>query len=254
MILRRLATALRKQDWFTVLIETVIVIFGVFIGLQVNNWNEARTDRAKEAQVLQSLISDFDQMKSTANRAIAFHKRAIGGLEAVLIALETADLRESEREAFEVGLRFGYRTAAVNAMSPTLVELTSSGQVGLLQDPVLRKALTEYELFRVSAMEGQRNSRLAVSEYVRDFTARFNYDLETDRPGTFDESTWAFELSDIGEYDFEAMVGDEAFLDAVYELREMQKFDLNWHANTLVRIEAVQAILSGDATVSATAQ
>ena len=45
MILQRLATAIRKQDWFTVIIETLIVVFGVFIGLQVNNWNEARKDR-----------------------------------------------------------------------------------------------------------------------------------------------------------------------------------------------------------------
>ena len=37
MILRRLATSIRKQDWFTVFIETLIVVFGVFIGLQVNN-------------------------------------------------------------------------------------------------------------------------------------------------------------------------------------------------------------------------
>ena len=37
MILRRLATALRKQDWFSVAVETRIVMFGVFLGLQVNN-------------------------------------------------------------------------------------------------------------------------------------------------------------------------------------------------------------------------
>jgi hypothetical protein len=39
--LRRLADALRKQDWFTVAVETLIVVFGVFIGLQVGNWNDA---------------------------------------------------------------------------------------------------------------------------------------------------------------------------------------------------------------------
>ena len=39
MILRRLTTALRKQDWFTVVIETLIVVLGVFLGLQVNNWS-----------------------------------------------------------------------------------------------------------------------------------------------------------------------------------------------------------------------
>lgn len=45
MILRRLAAAVRRQDWFTVFVETMIVVFGVFIGLQVNNWIEARLER-----------------------------------------------------------------------------------------------------------------------------------------------------------------------------------------------------------------
>ena len=50
MILRRLTTALRKQDWVTVVIETLIVVFGVFIGLQVNNCNEARAQWAEETE------------------------------------------------------------------------------------------------------------------------------------------------------------------------------------------------------------
>jgi len=57
MILRRLTTAFRKQDWFTVAVETLIVVFGVFIGLQVNNWNEARAVRAQEHSKL-LLLSD----------------------------------------------------------------------------------------------------------------------------------------------------------------------------------------------------
>ena len=44
MILRRLSDAFRKQDWFTVAVEILIVLLGVFLGLQVNNWNEARAE------------------------------------------------------------------------------------------------------------------------------------------------------------------------------------------------------------------
>ena len=58
MILRRLATSIRKQDWFTVGVETLIVVFGVFIGLQVNNWNAARGDRLAERQLLVQLQGD----------------------------------------------------------------------------------------------------------------------------------------------------------------------------------------------------
>ncbi|KCZ45985.1 hypothetical protein [Hyphomonas sp. CY54-11-8] len=59
MILQRLATSIRKQDWFTVFIETMIVVFGVFIGLQVNNWNEARQHRIEAESSRERLIADL---------------------------------------------------------------------------------------------------------------------------------------------------------------------------------------------------
>ena len=58
MILRRLSNAFRKQDWFTVFVETLIVVFGVFIGLQVNNWNNENTLRSAERQLLSQLQND----------------------------------------------------------------------------------------------------------------------------------------------------------------------------------------------------
>ncbi len=59
MILRRLAEAFRRQDWFTVAVETLIVVLGVFLGLQVNNWNAARADHDKERIFLSSLATDI---------------------------------------------------------------------------------------------------------------------------------------------------------------------------------------------------
>ena len=38
MILRRITEAFRKQDWFTVAVETLIVVLGVFLGIQLGNW------------------------------------------------------------------------------------------------------------------------------------------------------------------------------------------------------------------------
>ena len=59
MMLRRIATAVRKHDWFTVVVETLIVVLGVFLGLQVNNWNEARGERAREKAHLANLAEDI---------------------------------------------------------------------------------------------------------------------------------------------------------------------------------------------------
>ena len=42
MILRRLAEAIQQQNWFVVLLEVMIVVVGIFIGLQVDDWNQER--------------------------------------------------------------------------------------------------------------------------------------------------------------------------------------------------------------------
>lgn len=60
MILRRIAAALKRQDWATVFIEFVLVILGVLIALQVNNWNEARADNARMSRYIDELHVDLD--------------------------------------------------------------------------------------------------------------------------------------------------------------------------------------------------
>jgi hypothetical protein len=42
MFMRRITTRLRQQDWLAVTIEFALVVAGVFLGIQVANWNDAR--------------------------------------------------------------------------------------------------------------------------------------------------------------------------------------------------------------------
>ena len=39
MILRKLAAAMKEQNWVTVVLEILIVVVGIFVGLQVDGWN-----------------------------------------------------------------------------------------------------------------------------------------------------------------------------------------------------------------------
>ena len=55
MILRRLAEHLKQQHWTAIAIELVIVVLGVFLGMQVSSWNEDRTLRSSETRHLQEI-------------------------------------------------------------------------------------------------------------------------------------------------------------------------------------------------------
>ena len=59
MILRRVIAQFRKQEWTAIAIDFVIVVLGVFLGLQVSNWNAGRADRASERQYLGQLREDL---------------------------------------------------------------------------------------------------------------------------------------------------------------------------------------------------
>jgi hypothetical protein len=59
MILHRLTKSIREQDWFTVLIEVLIVVVGIIVGLQVNNWNEHRKSVEWEQRFLADLSTEF---------------------------------------------------------------------------------------------------------------------------------------------------------------------------------------------------
>ncbi len=59
MILRRVIAHFRKQEWTAIAIDFLIVVAGVFVGLQVNNWNEARAERASEVRHLEEIAEDL---------------------------------------------------------------------------------------------------------------------------------------------------------------------------------------------------
>ncbi|NRA31129.1 MAG: hypothetical protein HRU11_12815 [Parvularculaceae bacterium] len=59
MILRRLTEHVRAQNWFAVAIDFVIVVIGVFMGLQVQEWSTERAERAHLDSQLSSLRTEL---------------------------------------------------------------------------------------------------------------------------------------------------------------------------------------------------
>jgi hypothetical protein len=58
MILRRLARNLREQNWTAIGIEFVLLVLGVFLGIQVSNWNTALADRRVAASYVAAIADD----------------------------------------------------------------------------------------------------------------------------------------------------------------------------------------------------
>ena len=61
MLLRRITEHVRAQNWAAVVIDFFIVVVGVFIGIQVSNWNEGLAFERREQVLLRELRSELAQ-------------------------------------------------------------------------------------------------------------------------------------------------------------------------------------------------
>ena len=59
MIFRRLAGYLRHDNWFTVILELVIVVVGLFLAFQLDRWYETQRSKSSLQAHLVSLAEDF---------------------------------------------------------------------------------------------------------------------------------------------------------------------------------------------------
>jgi hypothetical protein len=143
VILRRLISHFRRQEWTAVWIDLLIVIGGVFIGIQVTNWNDARLAREHEKAVLSALKQEFLAYERDITDLIASQMRQAYNFSVVAETLD-GDGPPQDPEAFEFALvSIPYGRPPPSA-SGVLQELVASGRLSELSDPGFRRELAAY--------------------------------------------------------------------------------------------------------------
>lgn len=141
MILRKLAHAIRRQDWFTVLLEILIVMIGILLGLQVNAWNQSRIDRADEAVFLQALYQDVVELERNSNELIELRLEGLKAIEAGADVLfgKTAwrALSQSECDAIATS----HSPGIVATSLPSWAALRDAGRTNIVRNKDLRQGL-----------------------------------------------------------------------------------------------------------------
>ncbi len=63
MIFRRLSARLREENWVAITIDLVIVVVGVFLGIQASNWNQARLQQRQVNELLMEMRPELSRMR-----------------------------------------------------------------------------------------------------------------------------------------------------------------------------------------------
>lgn len=150
MLLRRITEHVKSQNWFAVGIDFVIVVIGVYIGIQVSNWNdEARLQSleasylSRVADELRSNIEAFDAELRSSQKSRQVLSDFIATIEDP--ASTDADLVQRTSDYLSSGVFF----AKFRPSHATFDELKSTGNLDIIKDRALRESLialhAEYE-------------------------------------------------------------------------------------------------------------
>tara|TARA_R110002051_G_scaffold4683_4_gene25990 strand:- start:26378 stop:27148 length:771 start_codon:yes stop_codon:yes gene_type:complete len=123
--------------------EIVLVVIGILIALQINNWNETNKDLKKEQKILNSLLTAF---KENLALIVEAHNSTDIAYYATLDLKEQIKPQTSEFNTKRIdtilSLMFGY--SAFDPASGAIDEVINSGQLNLIQNKELKNEISKW--------------------------------------------------------------------------------------------------------------
>lgn len=203
MLLRRIANALKRQDWATVFIEFALVVAGVLFALQVNSWAGEAAERQREKAALERLFLEAQNAYRTTS-ATTERAQRLNQLRRDAIALIDSDAPLPENTLpTKIGINTLAQFPRLSVIRVVYDELKSSGQMSLLQSPKVRDAVSSFH----TDTEGFNGLQEGFGDSTNDFWVQYRQHIYWRHNP---EST----TSDIilSTYDWESLRQDKEFI------------------------------------------
>ena len=145
MILKQLAVQLRNRDWLSVFLEIGIVIVGILIALQLDNWNQERKAKAQADVWRAAIIEDLRATQRSLLGRIYYYEQALDFAETALPAMlgsETVSTEEGWKivlGAFQAGQIWPLRISGA-----TYREVQAAGMLDSIGTKFVMTKLTNY--------------------------------------------------------------------------------------------------------------
>jgi len=142
MVVRRFRDHVAEHNWFAVAVDFLIVVAGVFVGLQASNWNQERVNHAQGRAYRAMLIDDLEVNQHDLAVRKRYYEWVRGEGLKTLAALD-----EPQSSLGGQFLVDAYQTSQIIPWSlerNTYDQITAAGQMELVGDAYLRDRISNY--------------------------------------------------------------------------------------------------------------
>jgi hypothetical protein len=164
VITRRFISHAKAQNWFAAGLEVIIVLLGVFLGIEASNWNQARSDRERGRAYLARIDADLASDIQRFDHTVAFWKLVSDYGMTALRFVDTGSTAESNPWQLVLAFFQASQVSEFTTTQSTFEEMRSAGQMGLIANVELRSAISHYY---TTAANPSLAERPAYREHVR---------------------------------------------------------------------------------------
>ncbi len=123
--------------------EIVLVVIGILIALQINNWNQERIEHKEAKVLLSNLSSDVEENIKNLKDQQNFLRNRKEWADFILKSLDDQMVLDSTKFITAI-TRVGWIMDS-SQMLPTYTEIVSSGKLSYINSENLKKALADYQ-------------------------------------------------------------------------------------------------------------
>ncbi len=144
MILRRLAQHLKEQNWTAIAIEFVLLVLGVFLGIQVANWNQAHSDERAYRQAMLRLADEGAQTIRAARERRVVIEAMLADVRPAIEILRHCETGAEAESIVNRGLNVVRSGRAIAAPTLAIDQLVGEERLLARQSENVRQLLRRY--------------------------------------------------------------------------------------------------------------
>ena len=148
--------------------EIILVVIGILIALQINNWNEHRKERDQSIFYHEQLINDLEIVIESLNNDIKWAKTVKTEINRATLILDQGIANDSTLKILDFALGNYFRLNRELPEITSYEEMKSSGQLKLIYNKSLRKEIANYLRFHhnTANIYTELNSKVNHSEFL----------------------------------------------------------------------------------------
>ncbi len=155
--------------------EIVLVVIGILIALQINNWNQSQKEKQIETQYLNNIVRDLNEQLNSIDIQMQMEQSYYEAASYLIEDYNKDHMFTLDSIFYKRASFLTYRKTFV-ITDPTYTDLISSGKISNLKNQVNKDQILNYyqELERIEKIIQNNNSLLIDQHYIEAFL-KFGY-------------------------------------------------------------------------------